>query len=92
MANQYPCANLAEMAQIPEEALPRFLAELPHLLAEVRTVLGGNEILGALGAEIECAGATWIDDDAETITTSMAVEGAEGAIRVTRKFGGETVQ
>jgi hypothetical protein len=36
MTARYPVSTLAQMAEIPEEALPRFLAELPAILATMR--------------------------------------------------------
>jgi hypothetical protein len=36
MSASYPVSTLAEMAEIPEEALPRFLAELPAILTTMR--------------------------------------------------------
>lgn len=35
-APRYPITTLAQMADIPEEAMPRFLAELPAILATMR--------------------------------------------------------
>ncbi len=34
----YPCNTIADMARIPAEARPRFLAELPVLLESIRQV------------------------------------------------------
>lgn len=37
-APRYPANTIAEMAEIPEEALPRFLAELPDILRHIRQI------------------------------------------------------
>ena len=54
---EYPIDTLLDMAAIPEEALPRFLAELPAILATQRALSG---LL--VGIPFESGGMTWVDD------------------------------
>ena len=77
MSATYPVDTLANMAAIPEDVLPRFLEELPSMLASIRRMQGivaaANE---AAGVDVlvmpAISGATWTDDDKrefrETIT------------------------
>lgn len=78
-APTYPIATLHDMARIPVEALPRFLAELPAILGEVRHVQSVQDTFnaqfeGVMKFNIEDAGKPeWIDDDlgVATITVSL---------------------
>lgn len=47
MADAYPITTLAQMSEIPEEALPRFLAELPAILATMRQLKAAAPDLAA---------------------------------------------
>lgn len=42
---RYPCNTIADMSKIPAEALPRFLSELPALLASVRQMQEAAEAM-----------------------------------------------
>ncbi|GEM_PF-5356587 len=48
---RYKIGTLDQMAAIPEEALPRFLAELPDILQMVRDVTEAASTLGAQARE-----------------------------------------
>lgn len=76
MSSEYPVDTLAEMAAIPEEALPRFLAELPVMLGQIRRLrqsIGAvNEAFdGGVFKAPEITGATWTDDDKRTFGTTV---------------------
>ena len=95
--NEYPIDTLSQMAAIPEEAMPRFLAELPHMLASIRRmksiVAVANEVAGAEVLEMPpVSGATWTDDDKGEFTETVRVGSIAGepAYTVTRrgKIGG----
>lgn len=47
MADRYPITTLAQMADIPEEAMPRFLAELPAILKTIRQLKAAAPDLAA---------------------------------------------
>lgn len=71
-AARYPVDTLTQMAAIPEDVLPRFLAELPVMLAEMRAVRGAIDIVNkgageALFGDVNFTGAEWVDDDKQTI-------------------------
>ena len=66
---RYPVGTFAEMARIPTEALPRFLAELPEMLEYARRVLAVSD---ALGAECQIP-AVWIDDDKRTAEVKVTM-------------------
>ncbi len=77
----YPIDTLADMAAIPGEALPRFLAELPVMLARIRNLhemvriandRAGEEVF----APPSTSGATWTDDDARTFRETVVVAAA----------------
>lgn len=73
----YPIASLYDMARIPVEAVDRFLAELPGILAEVRRVQQVKEIFdaqfdGLMKFRVEDAGKpSWTDDDLGETTISV---------------------
>jgi hypothetical protein len=46
-SNGYPIVTLWDMAQIPEEAMPRFLAELPEILRAYREIDAASDSLSA---------------------------------------------
>ena len=74
---RYSVATLADMAAIPEEALPRFLAELPSMLVEIRRAEEYREALQALlgeGAEVQAMTPQWIDDGERNIGISASLE------------------
>ena|GEM_PF-5077875 len=76
-AKEYPVGTIFEMAAIPEEAFPRFLAELPEIVGMLRHMLAMNEHLEALGAEIKPQAPTWVDDDKCTGTVRILHDGEE---------------
>jgi hypothetical protein len=72
MGTEYPCLTLLDMARIPEEALGRFLAELPALIATTRfsaTLLSddaGNLLMTDAEFLESIKDARWVDDDLNT--------------------------
>lgn len=75
----YPVGTIFEMAAIPEEAFPRFLSELPEMVAMLRRMLAMNVELETFGAKIEPQTPVWIDDDKGTGTVRILSEGEEVA-------------
>jgi len=75
MNNQYPVGTILEMAAIPEEAFPRFVAELPEMVAMLRNMLAMNGVLEALGGKIVPQAPIWVDDDKRTGTVTIRHEG-----------------
>lgn len=65
MADKYPIATLLDIAAIPEEAFPRFMAELPDIVAATRRYISvQNEVNAEFGLPImQFAVPEWIDDD-----------------------------
>jgi hypothetical protein len=45
---QYPISYLHQMADIPKEALPRFIAELPSILASYRQIADAAEDIASV--------------------------------------------
>lgn len=76
-ANQYPVGTIFDMAAIPEEAFPRFLAELPDLMAYIRHMTAMNDMLIPEGARIELETPVWVDDDKRTANITISSEGEE---------------
>ena len=74
-----PVNTLAEMAMIPEEAVPRFLAELPEMLAVLRL----HNVLNAQAREaagqdlLTLRNMTWTDDGKRggAVTLSVLSDG-----------------
>lgn len=81
-APRYSVSTLVNMALIPEEALPRFLAELPVMLANVRRA---SEELGVAPDTLGSCESVWIDDNEFTATTRV-VCGEEMLYEETYKF------
>lgn len=71
--NHYPVASLEDMARIPAEARGRFLAELPALLNMYASMIEVSELTGV--AVMLDGPAIWIDDDAGTMDTTVAING-----------------
>lgn len=78
----YPIASLFDMAAIPEEALPRFLAELPTILAETRRFVALHKAFNSAlegDAEISFGVPKWIDDDLNQLTSTIHSAGEQVA-------------
>lgn len=76
----YPVDTLEQMAAIPVEVLPRFLAELPIMLSEIRKIKIAVDITNeAMGGNVlkppSLAGVVWIDDDLKEYTTTIDFAG-----------------
>lgn len=68
---RYPCETIDDMARIPEEALPRFLAELPNLIATVRQMEAINRMFTV--PPMIRSGADWVDDRKHEIHPEVVV-------------------
>lgn len=90
-APKYPIGTLYEMADIPDEAMPRFLAELPMILADVRrvmTMMGGfNEAFKNV-MEMQPEQPSWVDDDLGVCNMTVSADGVDGQMTVTTPLGG----
>lgn len=93
---QYPVDTLWQIADIPEEALPRFLAELPSMIAQIRSfkqvVADANNLFGEGQdiASLESTGTVWIDDDRGECKKTIAFDDSFGLpdLTVTHKLDG----
>lgn len=74
---RYPVATIEQMAAIPMDALPRFVAELPSLLAYIIATKSLNEIMEPLGQAIVLQPPVWIDDHQHTGTMTISAGGEE---------------
>jgi len=70
MSDEYPAFTIADMARIPLEALPRFVAELPALIAIARPIVAMLDEHRLAGAEVSAQDVrdafksiVWVDDD-----------------------------
>lgn len=73
-APEYPIGTLRQMAAIPEDALPRFLAELPTIIAEARKAYAAADKVNAIldgAATITTLDPSWVDDDLDQFTTTV---------------------
>lgn len=89
---QYPINTLDEMASIPDEALPRFLAELPDLLVEIKRVRAAVKLADpahvAFG-DVYNENCIWIDDDLKQMQTTIEFGADDLAqIKYERQIGG----
>ena len=89
-APEYPIGTLYEMAAIPEEAMSRFLAELPSILAECRRLTGvaaafNTAFAGDLAMQMESP--SWVDDTLGVTTVHVAMNGEPDVLTVERPFG-----
>jgi len=91
-AAEYPIGTLYDMADIPDEAMPRFLAELPLILADVRRVkvmMGGfNEAFNGMMA-MRAEQPSWVDDDLGVCNMTVSAAGVDGTMTVTTPLGGD---
>lgn len=76
-ALRYPVGTIEQMAMIPGEALPRFMAELPIMLANIKAISELNAVLAPIGANVEVHTPVWIDDDLHTGTVSIRTTDGE---------------
>lgn len=86
MGKEYTVGTIQDMARIPEEALPRFLAELPVMLGYVRNLQNANSDLAGLGVAVDMGAPTWVDDDLQTATFDFIEEG-QSVLSAKVKFG-----
>lgn len=86
-APEYRIDTLADMAAIPEEALPRFLAELPDILREMRRLPDLMDQLAIIaGSEPEYAGMSWCDDALDEFRPTFSAGGQEiGSFAIKRR-------
>jgi hypothetical protein len=86
MMSEYPIGTLYDMANIPEEAVDRFLAELPAILVEVRRMKG---VMAAFNDGFEGSmqmrpdEPSWVDDDLGKCTVTVAIRGIDEHLVVT---------
>ena len=75
---RYPALTLFDMARIPEEALPRFIRELPYLLdaaREIEEAAGYPQKLIEMELIFTDQKPVWVDDDKETFSIHIEVDG-----------------
>lgn len=83
----YPIGTLQEIAKIPDEALPRFLWELPEILKAVRQSVEMVEGLSKItGIEIQSDVPKWIDDDLGQSHITFKKPDGEMLFRVTENM------
>lgn len=72
---RYPIGTLREMASIPAEALPRFLAELPLILEEAKRAYAAQDAVNAALAGVakmsDDGSPEWVDDDLNEVNISV---------------------
>lgn len=82
----YKIGSIYEMADIPTDAMPRFLEELPAILAEIQKLKAiaasfDTAMAGSFKFNIERAGSpTWTDDGIHKGTLTVKVPGADDLI------------
>lgn len=75
---RYPALTLFDMARIPEEALPRFIRELPYLLdaaREIEEAAGYSQKLIEMELIFTDQKPIWVDDDKKTFSIHLEVDG-----------------
>lgn len=77
---KYPCFSLADMARLPEDVLPRMLAELPDMIAGIRPMVAIVDAMkdeGSVKRTTDFATfgkAEWIDDDKGELHQSITAK------------------
>lgn len=63
-APEYKIGTIFDMAKIPEESLPRFIAELPEILAYIRRVDAVSSMMGDVFGDVimSLEAVSWVDD------------------------------
>jgi hypothetical protein len=74
MANKYKIGTIEDMAAIPEEALPRFLEELPDMLAMLRACAALKAALSEGVINLSPEPITWIDDGAHNRSVRISIQ------------------
>lgn len=87
----YPARTIIEMARIPADAWPRFLAEMPAILAVVAPVVALYDEMRAAGREIPdsaydalVAKFDWIDDDKGTVDINVVAKTDGGDVLLSK--------
>jgi hypothetical protein len=87
-APSYSIATLVDISRIPEEAMPRFLAELPHIVSAVRAArevieglyeATGTPPLTPAGWLDVIADHRWIDDDKGDVRSGITLRHDDGS-------------
>lgn len=81
----YPVRTVIDMARIPPEAWPRFIAEMPAMLATIAPLVAIYDAMREAGTEIPdeaymamLAKLDWVDDDKGTADVTITGHNAEG--------------
>lgn len=84
-APKYPVGTIFEMAAIPPDARPRFLAELPDMLSTIDNLLAVNKAFEGV-AKIDLQTPVWVDDDKGTRTINMVSKDPDVSMSFTGKI------
>tara|TARA_Y100000310_G_C20692831_1_gene823467 strand:+ start:3311 stop:3592 length:282 start_codon:yes stop_codon:yes gene_type:complete len=85
---KYPISTLVEMSAIPEDAVPRFIAELPHILKVMREMTAVQSVISSVSEgliALEMQTPVWVDDDKGLSTVTIS-HGGEEIVRRTTKI------
>lgn len=74
--SEYPISTLHDMSSIPEEALGRFLTELPKILDEVRAMKGVINSFNdtSEGMVMHDHTVCWVDEDSGKSTVTFSID------------------
>lgn len=72
-APKYRVDTILNMARIPEEAMPRFLAELPSILKYLRATAKLQDTLDPRIAKLISKEAIWVDDGKNDKRTTVEI-------------------
>lgn len=73
--SEYKLEHIYDLANIPDEALPRFIEELPKIVGHMRDVKALQSLLGDDAVKINPL--TWVDDGEQDATITMTFTGEE---------------
>jgi hypothetical protein len=74
MHKEYKIDTIEDMAAIPEEALSRFLEELPDMLAMLRSFAALKAAMPEGVIELRSEPITWIDDGERNRSVCVRIE------------------
>lgn len=72
-AKEYKVATILDIARIPEEALPRFIEELPSIVEYLRPYAAIEHTLDPEKAQLLTEAALWVDDGKNEHSASIRV-------------------
>lgn len=71
MTNEYYIESIHDLAKIPDEAVGRFVEEMPNIIKYLKNLDRIKQAYSVLGVDSQKNGVTWIDDGEQNQTIKI---------------------